>query len=388
MKQVGILHIDIEGGFGGSSRSLFELVSRLDPKKVRPVIVHKLQGPLEEWYSEKNIASVHLPHIAQFVPRKRNSWKIFLIKFPEYLSLFRTYRALRSLIKANDISVVHLNYEGLWLIAPFLRRDRKLHLIVHCRTLLPKNMWTRFIVRVLEKHVDHVFFISPNEKEAFLRYARGEVPHSVLWNIARPVFPLPPEERSSSRRIVVLSNIDYLKGIDRCLDLAEALIRADQECFTIEIYGMARSAPAYFQQLKEDIKKRSLCHMVKLMGFTKNPEDVLKSAFCLVRPSRDADPWGRDVIEAVSAGIPVLATGTFEGVVLHQRTGFLFDPFDAAAMAQTIRDLAADKNRYLRISRAGMALGRMRFSGHEQASEFQTVVDRLTAQEASVEQGI
>jgi len=377
MKRIGVLHIDIEGGFGGSSRSLYELVTLLDPKKVRPVIVHKLSGPVEEWYSAKGIDCIHLAQIPQFVPRKKNSWKIFLVKIPEFFSLFRTCRALRRLIDGHEISVVHLNYEGLWVIAPFLPRGRKLRVVAHSRTLLPNNIWSRMLVRVVERHTDHVFFISPKEQEAFLRHARRDIPHTVLWNIARPVHPLPIDERYRSRRIVVLSNIDYLKGIDRCLDLAEALIAKGLDQFRIEIYGMARSSSSYFEQLEADIKRRDVGHIVKLMGFTKEPDVVLQSSFCLVRPSRDADPWGRDVIEAVSAGIPVLATGTFEGVVIHERTGFLFDPFDPAAMAGTIERLATDEVLYGKISRSGSALGRLRFSGNRQSADFQRVLSEL-----------
>ena len=116
-----------------------------------------------------------------------------------------------------------------------------------------------------------------------------------------------------------------------------------------------------------------------MMGFTKAPEAELKSAFCLLRPSLDSDPWGRDVIEAVSAGIPVLATGAFEGVVVHRRTGFLFEPFDPVSMAATIQELSTDEDRYRKVSRAGMALGRMRFSGGEQTAEFQDTVERLVS---------
>jgi glycosyltransferase involved in cell wall biosynthesis len=379
MTQIGVLHIDIEGGFGGSSRSLFELASRLEPEKLHPVVVHKLHGPVEEWYAGVGIPSIHQQHIPQFVPRKRNSWKIFLVKIPEFLYALHAYRALRKIIKTNRISVVHLNYEGLWLIALLLRLNPGLKIISHCRTVLPDNLWSRFLVRILEKCVQHVFFISPNERDAFLRHSRDLKSHSVLWNIARPVFPLPIEERWRSKRIVVLSNIDPQKGIDRCLDLAESLIEAGLSDFRIEIFGMARSASAYVRRLEQDIQRRSLGDMVQLMGFTKAPEAELKSAFCLLRPSLDSDPWGRDVIEAVSAGIPVLATGAFEGVVVHRRTGFLFEPFDPVSMAATIQELSTDEDRYRKVSRAGMALGRMRFSGGEQTAEFQDTVERLVS---------
>ena len=270
MSPIGILHIDIEGGFGGSSRSLYELVSRLDRNRVRPVVVHKLSGPVSGWYDAQNIRCVHLPDLAQFVPRKRNSWKIFLVKIPEFMHLVRVVRALRRIIIDNRISVVHLNYEGLWLIAWLLHFDRRIVLISHCRTLLPENAWSRFLVAVLERSLDYVFYISPNEERAFLTHARRSVSGSVLWNIARSVTAQPPETRWASRRIVVLSNVDYEKGIDRCLDVGvdrdRVADQADQAVTAIidiaEVHVSVRHvdvrADALADKLREGIRDGSV----------------------------------------------------------------------------------------------------------------------------------
>ena len=55
------LHVDIEGGRGGSSRSLYQLLSRLDRSRFEPFVAHRQQGPLEEWYRLQNIRTVHIP---------------------------------------------------------------------------------------------------------------------------------------------------------------------------------------------------------------------------------------------------------------------------------------------------------------------------------------
>jgi glycosyltransferase involved in cell wall biosynthesis len=45
-----------------------------------------------------------------------------------------------------------------------------------------------------------------------------------------------------------------------------------------------------------------------------------------VRADRAACPWGRDIIEAMWAGVPVVATGTCQEFVLDGQTGFLVPP--------------------------------------------------------------
>jgi len=57
------VHIDIEGGFGGSSRSLFELVSRLDRDKVCPLVICRTKGPIQQRYEDIGIKAIHVPEI-------------------------------------------------------------------------------------------------------------------------------------------------------------------------------------------------------------------------------------------------------------------------------------------------------------------------------------
>ena len=55
MKKLKILYIDIEGGYGGSSRSLFNMVSNLNNKLFEPVVICKKKGPTTEKLTKMNI---------------------------------------------------------------------------------------------------------------------------------------------------------------------------------------------------------------------------------------------------------------------------------------------------------------------------------------------
>ena len=50
-----ILCLDIEGGFGGSSRSLFEALNYIDRDSVTPVVWCRKEGPLARGYTELDI---------------------------------------------------------------------------------------------------------------------------------------------------------------------------------------------------------------------------------------------------------------------------------------------------------------------------------------------
>ena len=373
------LHVDIEGGRGGSSRSLYQLLSRLDRSRFEPFVAHRQQGPLEEWYRLQNIRTVHIPEIGSFVPRRRNSAKIFAASLPRLLPTRRVADRLAALVQKERINLIHLNYEGLFLLAGFLKRRTGLPILCHVRAHLPENLWGKWLVNRLSRNVDHLLFISPME-EARVRklQTRHSADGTVIWNMSAP--PLERRPASSPPEAVYLGNIDPTKGVDRLIDIAASLDEIDAPPLRLIVYGEARHAGGrYFEEMKTRIEDERLGHRLVFKGFVSNPEEVLQSAFALVRPSRENDPWGRDVIEATTFGVPVLATGSFGGVVEHGVTGFLFDPFDARAMAEKLAELLHLEETWGAISLAAWRRGENMFSGVSQVPAVSEIFERYAA---------
>ena len=40
--------------------------------------------------------------------------------------------------------------------------------------------------------------------------------------------------------------------------------------------------------------------MIRFMGHVKNPEKFIKESDILIRPTRENNPWGRDILEAMA----------------------------------------------------------------------------------------
>jgi glycosyltransferase involved in cell wall biosynthesis len=368
------LHIDIEGGFGGSSRSLFELIRRLDRARVEPLVAHRQDGPVVGRYAAIGVPTAHVPEIASFVPRRGKGTRNFIASLPRLRLLRRAADRLAALARDHRADLIHLNYEGLALLAPLVKRRTGLPMVVHCRAYLPEDAWGRWLVRRLLPVADHWFFISPQE-EARVRALAGHspVPGQVLWNIAPE--PLPRTPFADPPEAVYLGSLDPTKGADRLVEIAAALERIGAPPLVIAAYGQARARPRFAATLARQVAP--LGHRLVLRGHTAEPEAVLASALALIRPSREDDPWGRDVIEAARAGVPVLATGTYQGVVEHGVTGWLYAPFDAEAMAHRLAALVRDPEAWSRHGAAAAALGAERFSGVAQADTVTEVFERL-----------
>ena len=69
-----------------------------------------------------------------------------------------------------------------------------------------------------------------------------------------------------------------------------------------------------------------------------DPESRIAASDFIVRPSRDNDPWGRDVIETMSHGKVIIATGYFDGFVKNGVNGFIIGEWDVNHVADIIID--------------------------------------------------
>jgi|GEM_PF-912559 len=376
MKTIRTIHVDIEGGFGGSSRSLYELVSRLDRERFTPLVLHRQKGPIEERYRKIGIETLHVPEIGSYAPRDKNSFKIFVASLPRLLRLRKAANIIAAAAKGHKADIVHLNYEGLFLLAKLLQKRLDLPFVCHSRTQIPLNRWGQWVVRTLAKTTNQMFFISPAEERNFRKLA-GDEPFrgEVLWNIATT--PEPRKPFAEVPEIIYLGNVDPEKGTDRLVDVAIALEQRNAPPMKISIWGKPRVYPEFSRSIEERIEQNSVSQRIELCGHTSQPETVMASAFALIRPSRWNDPWGRDVLEATRAGVPVFATGSFDGVVEPERTGYLFDPFDANDIAEKLIALRTDAELWERLSLNAKEKGEKMYSGAHQRARVQALFEEL-----------
>jgi glycosyltransferase involved in cell wall biosynthesis len=336
-------------------------------------------GPMVERYREIGIETFHVPEIVSFAPRTSKSGRIFLAKLPQFRRIRGCLKTLSRIAKDHEVNLVHLNHEGLFILAPSLKRRLRLPLLCHSRILIQPNFWGRWLVRTLADCVDHMFFISSREEEHFtVLLEKPGPPRSILWNISFE--PPMREPMGFVPEAVYLGNIDSRKGTDRLIDIAKELEALHAPPFKIAVYGVAREEKAMEEAMRKEIASSHLEKRLAFMGYIEKPQEILPRAFALIRPSRVSDPWGRDVIEATTCGVPVLATGTYQGVIEHGVNGFLFEPFDARAMAEKLVELLRDGDLWQRLSNAGMEKGKRVFSGREQVPLVPSVIEALAGQ--------
>ncbi len=118
--------------------------------------------------------------------------------------------------------------------------------------------------------------------------------------------------------------------------------------------GGARSVNAYIDELHTLIRNANARDRFGWPGYVADPRRVMSEIDILVH-SADHESFGRVIVEAMAAGLPVVGAkgGGVAEIVLDGETGLLVPPDDPTEMARAIESLARDPSRRAAFGAAG-----------------------------------
>jgi glycosyltransferase involved in cell wall biosynthesis len=126
---------------------------------------------------------------------------------------------------------------------------------------------------------------------------------------------------------------------------------------------------------EREIRSQAQRLPVEFLGWQQNPGAVLARLDLLVVPSTVPEAAPRVILEAFSAGVPVLAaaTGGIPELIQHRRTGFLIET--ERALARQIRELAAKPELLSEVAANARAEWRARFTLEEYQRRILNIVE-------------
>jgi glycosyltransferase involved in cell wall biosynthesis len=125
-------------------------------------------------------------------------------------------------------------------------------------------------------------------------------------------------------------------------------------------------------------------HLIAFPGWADDAHEVMQGLDVVLRTDLTGSPWGRDIIEAMSHGLPVIASGQSEVFVKHGQTGRLFPPGDVHAMVRHILDLARNPQERERYGRHALEFARQHFSPSLYAQRVATILDSVATNRSRV----
>jgi glycosyltransferase involved in cell wall biosynthesis len=184
--------------------------------------------------------------------------------------------------------------------------------------------------------------------------------------------PMPPPA-DGPIRIGVLSRLVPLKRIDAVIEATAQLAASGIEIQT-EICGEGPSEPA----LRELVDRLGIIGRVRFLGWRTDTQALLSKWHLLAMPSM-YEGFPIAALEAMANGRAVLASrvGGLSELIDDGVTGTLIPAGDTDALVQSIRDLALDRPRLLKMGYEGWKRVHAHFSNDRMAQQTIALYDRL-----------
>jgi len=112
-------------------------------------------------------------------------------------------------------------------------------------------------------------------------------------------------------------------------------------------------------KLRERVASLGLADRVRFLGWRPDVDEIMSCFDIFVLPSLN-EGMGRVLVEAMSAGLPIVASrvGGIPDLVTHGENGLLVPPANAGALEQAISDLLSDKARRKHMGEIGKKMCR------------------------------
>ena len=185
---------------------------------------------------------------------------------------------------------------------------------------------------------------------------------------------------SGKLRVGTIGQLAPIKGFDDFIRAASVVSR-ERDNVEFVILGEDKSEQGEnrraLEALIDDLK---LNHRVKLAGWVEDVASILPT-FDLFVSSARAEPFGLSIVEAMAAGVPVIATAS-EGareIIEPNQTGALVPASDIEAMAKTITSLLNDVGERKRLSQNAADAARRRFSLEQMVTKTEKIYAEVVA---------
>ena len=337
-------------GWGGQE-SLWHLVSLLDRREFRPIVVLPHAGSLSDRLMEHrvDVRFINFPRISP----------------SNILKMIQAERRLLSVIDQERVDILHTDgprntiYAGLagrlkgkpviWHVRSSTadRYDRLLSLLC-TKIILVANCLTRR-------------FQFPGQRQKLITIHNGVDVNHFVPGSARLVSIAGFRFQSDDIVITVSARVEEQKGqrylIEACAQLRHLFPRLHILCAGRIV------EQAYHQACIQRACELGVIDNIHFMGHVENVKQLLQGTDIFVLPSIEGEAFPRSVLEAMSSGIPVVATdcgGTREAVE-NEVCGFVVQPQDSTEMARRIAILSEDSALRSRMGRAGRKIAVERF---------------------------
>ncbi len=258
-------------------------------------------------------------------------------------AMWRAVKPLRKIIVDEKIDIVHARSRVPAWVAFFACRQTSAQFITTCHGYYRNRFfsqvmgWSKFVIvpsRAIGRHMIDVYHVATDHIRC--------IPRSVDLSKFTKQHTIEPNKQQYV--ISIVGRITALKGHDYFLKAMAKVVR-QMPFVKIWIIGDAPSSKQdYKKELEVLVHRLGLKSYVEFLGNRSDVPELLSQTDCLVMSSVEPESFGRAILEAQAAGVPVVATqvGGVVDIIDHRQTGILVLPKDIDTMATEVLNILKD----------------------------------------------
>ena len=359
-KRYNILYLDSGSGIGGGQRSLLLLLKYLDATRFRSFL-----GCLGDSMLAAAARKAGHPVIPLDLPKQHDKGdKVRRFTFDDItrdLLQLKVIFQLLWVLEEKQIDLIHANSLAAGLIGGIAAKLYGVPIVMHKRYATAYGV----LDRLCEKLLDRVILASEATRWAFAPHSKQTLIYNgVELSALRPPLSPPRWRGGKTLRsdlnldpdallIGIVTRITPEKGIHLLIE-ATAKLKASPYIQLLVVGGPYFPKDAeYIDSLKVQAEKLGIADRVIFTGFLEDIQAILSLLDVVLLASTIPEACPRTIIEAMAAGVPVIATplgGSKE--LVTPETGILVPAEDADAFAAAITQLAEDNERRKQMGKA------------------------------------
>jgi len=370
-----VLMLSSVGEMGGAERSYLELLRHLS----KSFAVHACvppESPLSRMSSLQAVTVHQVP-----MRRFRRTINPFVLA-GQLRALHQSSKAIVEICKNNEIELIHANTDSAAIMAWEVSRQANVPFVWHCRDHRPMHGFAR----TLSGAAAAVVAISKSIREHLLREGVREDKIHLIYNGIDTDRFHPPAARGQVRalvrsalmipasRPVVLCVAAYVpwKKIEVFYQSLQLLLARVPNTLGIlvgsDLSGLGAGYERDLERKRQGLNLGPEC--LQILRERDDVPDLMAAADVLVSCSEN-EPFGRVIVEAGAAGLPVVSTrsGAKPEIIEDGINGMLVEAGDAASISAACSRLLNDDGLRLTLGEAGRRIVAEKFHVRRTAGE-------------------
>ncbi|MET6996593.1 glycosyltransferase family 4 protein [Chitinophaga defluvii] len=354
---LNVLYLQHVGAFGGSSKSMFEMIKAFPEKTVHPYLISPV-GSVNKYASELRIENLATVGISQFDNSRHGHYRNFrwLILLREIFYLPFTFLILLKARRSwKNIDIIHINEITMLPGLLICRMLFKQPIVLHCRTLFHNvsGFRRKIFTDIVKKNVALVIAIDETVKKTLPKELSPIVVHNGFdpRKLVIEEKEKTPQMRSGRFSVAMVGSLIRYKGVHEFIESA-AICKEKQLSIDFLLIGDAPKSKKGLSQkvkrwlglehnIREElvnmIEEKGLKDYVRFVPFTTNVKEIYDAIDVLCFPSH-LNAAGRPVFEAAYSRVPsiVAIDNPDNDTIMDGITGLCIKPKDSMALANAI----------------------------------------------------